>query len=124
MHSAIAANRRAARTRGHVLGCIADYEQAEALAEQLLEDARSDGDAVLARARTRATFHRFADALTDLDEAQRLGADPTLVAAAALLSAAARISADLAAGRERAKVEAPVSDPAQPGPVAPQPGQS
>lgn len=65
--------------RGHVRGCIADYEQAAALAEQLLEDAPSDGDAVLARARARATFHRFAEALTDLDEAQRRGADPTSV---------------------------------------------
>ena len=65
--------------RGHLLGCVADYEWAEALAEQLTQDAPSDGDAVLARARTRATFHRFADALTDLDEAERLGADHTLV---------------------------------------------
>jgi predicted PurR-regulated permease PerM len=47
-----------------------------------------------------------------------------MVVAAPLLSAAVRISADLAAGRERANVEAHVSDPAEPGPVAPQPGQS
>jgi putative heme transporter len=47
-----------------------------------------------------------------------------MVVAAPLLSAAVRISADLAAGRERANVEAPVSDPVEPGPVAPQPGQS
>ena len=61
--------------RGHVLGCIADYELAEQLAEQLTLEAPSDGDALLARARTRATFHRFTDALTDLDEAEELGAD-------------------------------------------------
>jgi tetratricopeptide (TPR) repeat protein len=61
--------------RGHVLGCIADYEWAERLAEQLVSDAPSDGVAFLARARARGTFHRFTDALTDLDEAQRLGAD-------------------------------------------------
>jgi tetratricopeptide (TPR) repeat protein len=65
--------------RGHLLGCVADYERADALAEQLTQEAPADGDALLARARTRATFHRFADALIDLDEAQRLGADPTLV---------------------------------------------
>lgn len=65
--------------RGHVLGRIADYEWAEALAEQLTQVAPADGDALLARARTRATFHRFDDALTDLDRAQRLRADATSV---------------------------------------------
>lgn len=47
-----------------------------------------------------------------------------MVVAAPLVSAAVRISADLAAGRERAKAEARVSDPVDPLPVAPQPGQS
>ncbi|HTV55204.1 MAG TPA: hypothetical protein VMI06_09835 [Terriglobia bacterium] len=65
--------------RGHVLGCIADYEWAERLAEQLASDAPDDGVAFLARARARATFHRFTDALTDLDKAKRLGADPMIV---------------------------------------------
>ena len=62
--------------RGHVLGCIADYETAEARAEQLTQDSPTDGVAFLARARARATFHCFADALGDLDQALRLGADP------------------------------------------------
>ena len=61
--------------RGHVLGCIADYERAEARAEQLTHDRPTDGVAFLARARARATFHRFTDALGDLDDALRLGAD-------------------------------------------------
>lgn len=65
--------------RGHVLGCIADYELAEERAEQLTRDFRADGVAFLARARARATFHRFTDALADLDQAQRLGADPAVV---------------------------------------------
>jgi len=65
--------------RGHVLGCIADYEWAERLAEQVVSDAPSDGVALLARARARATFHRFKDALTDLDKAKRLRTDPTAV---------------------------------------------
>jgi tetratricopeptide (TPR) repeat protein len=65
--------------RGHVLGCIADYERAEERAEQLTRDAPADGVAFLARARARATFHRFTDALTDLKRAQRLGADPAVV---------------------------------------------
>jgi tetratricopeptide (TPR) repeat protein len=59
--------------RGHVLGRIADSERAAALAEQLVYDAPADGLAFLARARTRATFHRFAEALADLDVSERLG---------------------------------------------------
>jgi tetratricopeptide (TPR) repeat protein len=75
-----------------LLGRIADHEWAEALAEQLTQDALSDGDAFLTRARTRATVHRFEDALTDLDQAQRLGADPRLVDAecAAIFQAVGR----------------------------------
>jgi tetratricopeptide (TPR) repeat protein len=88
--------------RGHVLGRIADYEWAGALAEQLTQDAPSDGEALLARARTRATFHRFADALTDLDQAQRLGADPRLVDAerAAIFQAVGRYEQALTIYRE------------------------
>jgi predicted PurR-regulated permease PerM len=47
-----------------------------------------------------------------------------MVLAAPLVSAAVRISADLAASRARAAEEAAVSDRAEPGPVAPQPDQS
>jgi tetratricopeptide (TPR) repeat protein len=61
--------------RGHVLGRIADYEHAAGLAELLVCAAPDDGAAWLARARTRATFHRFAEALADLDAAGRRGAD-------------------------------------------------
>ena len=67
--------------RGQVLGRISDYEWAEESAEQLTRDAPTDGVAVVARARARGRFHRFADALADLDAAQRLGADPTVVEA-------------------------------------------
>jgi len=59
--------------RGQFLGHIADYEQAEVLAEQLVGDAPSDGRAFLARAQARVTLHRFAEALADLTEAERLG---------------------------------------------------
>ena len=62
--------------RGHVLGRIADYERAAALAEQLVRDAPADGIAFLARARTRATFHRFTEALADLQAAEQLGSGP------------------------------------------------
>jgi len=59
--------------RGQFLGSITDYEQAEALANDLVRDAPNDGRAVLARAQARSTFHRFAAALADLDAAERLG---------------------------------------------------
>src|SRR5262245_28472485 len=55
--------------RGHVLGCIADYERAATLAEQFVCDVPADSIAFLARARTRATFHSFVKALADLDTA-------------------------------------------------------
>ncbi|NMH97109.1 hypothetical protein [Pseudonocardia acidicola] len=61
--------------RGHVLGRIADYERAAELAERLARDAPDEGRALLARARSRATFHRFPEALADLDAAGRHGAD-------------------------------------------------
>jgi predicted PurR-regulated permease PerM len=47
-----------------------------------------------------------------------------MVVAAPLVSAAVKISADLAAGRARAAKEGAVIDRAEPGPVAPQPGRS
>jgi putative heme transporter len=47
-----------------------------------------------------------------------------MVVAAPLVSAAVRISADLAASRARAAEGEGVSDRAEPGPVVPQPGQS
>ena len=65
--------------RGHVLGSIADYEWAQARAEQLTRDHPADGDAFIVRARARSIFHRFTDALRDLDEARRRGADPATV---------------------------------------------
>jgi tetratricopeptide (TPR) repeat protein len=67
--------------RGQFLGRIADYERAELLAEQLVHDAPTDGRAFLARAQARATLHRFAAALVDLAEAERLGANSDRIAA-------------------------------------------
>ena len=65
--------------RGEVLGRIADYERAAGLAEELVRDAPDNGTARLARARTRATFHRFAQALDDLETAGRNGLDRATV---------------------------------------------
>jgi tetratricopeptide (TPR) repeat protein len=61
--------------RGHILGRIADYERATELAERLVRGTAGGGTALLARARTRATFHRFTDALADLDAAEGHGVD-------------------------------------------------
>lgn len=61
--------------RGYLLGVIADYELAEKSADELRRNHPDDGMAYLSHARSRARFHRFAEALTDLDEAERLGAD-------------------------------------------------
>jgi len=59
--------------RGLILGHIADYQRADEMAEQLVRDAPTDGTAFVARARTRAVFHRFTNALDDIDRAERLG---------------------------------------------------
>jgi tetratricopeptide (TPR) repeat protein len=61
--------------RGSILGSIADYERALELAHLLVRDASTEAAAFLVRARTRAVFHRFRDALDDLDVAERLAAD-------------------------------------------------
>jgi tetratricopeptide (TPR) repeat protein len=61
--------------RGLIVGHIADYERAEEIAEQLVRDAATDATAFVARARTRAVFHRFTDALDDLDRAEQLSLD-------------------------------------------------
>src|SRR5262249_16290733 len=61
--------------RGSILGSIADYERALGLAHLLVRDAANEAAAFLARARTHAVFHRFRDALDDLDVAERLAAD-------------------------------------------------
>jgi tetratricopeptide (TPR) repeat protein len=75
--------------RGEVLGRIADYERAAELALVLVRDAPDDGAAWLARASTRATFHRFAEALADLDAAGRCGTGQAMLDAerAAILQA-------------------------------------
>ncbi|WP_333763468.1 tetratricopeptide repeat protein [Streptomyces sp. IBSBF 2390] len=65
--------------RGHLLGCVADYERAADLAERLVHVAPENSTSLLARARSRATLHRFADAAADLAAAARSGADPAAV---------------------------------------------
>jgi len=57
--------------RGLILGRISDYERAAQLADCQIAAATTDAAAYMARARTRAVFHRFAEALDDLDHAER-----------------------------------------------------
>jgi hypothetical protein len=47
--------------RGQILGRVADHERAALLAEPLADTGSADGVLVLARARTRACLHRFAE---------------------------------------------------------------
>ena len=64
--------------RGSILGTIADYERAQELADRLVHGAITAAPAFFARAQARALFHRFADALEDLEVAESLGALTTL----------------------------------------------
>jgi tetratricopeptide (TPR) repeat protein len=61
--------------RGNVLGCIADAERAAALAGELAGEVPGDARSFAARAEMSGVFHRFASALTDLDNAAALGGD-------------------------------------------------
>jgi tetratricopeptide (TPR) repeat protein len=58
--------------RGLILGRISDYERAAQLADRLVHNVVTDAAAHVARARTRAVFHRFSEALDDLDHADRI----------------------------------------------------
>jgi tetratricopeptide (TPR) repeat protein len=61
--------------RGLILGRISDYERAAQLAGR--HHADTDAAAYVARARTRAVFHRFDEALDDLDHADRISPQDT-----------------------------------------------
>ena len=90
--------------RGLILGHIADYDWAAEIAEQLVRDAATDGRAFIARARTRAVFHRFTDALDDVDRAERLSieAETTNPERAAIFQALGRYDEALAIREEAA----------------------
>src|SRR5262245_47337577 len=59
--------------RARVLGRIADYERALALAELRLREAPEEGLSFLSLARARGSLHLFKEALSDLNVAERLG---------------------------------------------------
>jgi tetratricopeptide (TPR) repeat protein len=94
--------------RGLMLGQIADYQRAEELAEQLVRDAAFDRTAFVARARTRAVFHRFTDALDDVDRAERLSLDAETASRerAAIFQALGRYDEALAMREEAADRQA------------------
>jgi tetratricopeptide (TPR) repeat protein len=89
--------------RGLILGHIADYQRAAEMAGQLVRDVGT-GTAFVARARTRAVFHRFTDALDDIDRAERLGfdAESTNRDRAAIFQALGRYDEALAIRKEAA----------------------
>jgi tetratricopeptide (TPR) repeat protein len=84
--------------RGLILSRIADYERAEELAEHLVRGEPAVGAAFVARARSRATFHRFLDALNDLEVAEGLSqnADTLKLERAAIFQALGRYDEALA----------------------------
>ena len=65
--------------RGSILGTIADCERAQELADLLVRDAVTAAAAFLSRGRTHALFHRFSDALQDLNVAESLAANAEIV---------------------------------------------
>ena len=69
-------------TRGQFFGNIADYERASELAEALVRDEPKRPDSWMARASTNATWHKFPQALADLDAAEKAGAMPAAVRSA------------------------------------------
>ena len=90
--------------RGLILGRISDYERAARLADRLVRDAITDAGAYMARARTRAVFHRFSEALDDLDHADRISPQgiPAKHERAAILQALGRYDEALAAYEDAA----------------------
>jgi tetratricopeptide (TPR) repeat protein len=89
--------------RGQYTGRIADYERADAIADALVREDPNDRDALVARAGTRATFHRFDDALADLSAAEARGAD-VRDARAAIFVATGRLDEAAALARDEASL--------------------
>ena len=95
------------QARASTYGRVEDLERAEQLAEQAVIRAPRSPEAWLARAASRASLHRFAEASTDLDKALSLGAEPAPAAAqrASIALATGQFPAALALARARADRE-------------------
>lgn len=90
--------------RGLILGRVADCEQASDISERLASGTSAGRMAFLVRARMRAAFHRFTDALDDLEAAERLSLHPETANAerAAIFQALGRYDEALAMREEAA----------------------
>lgn len=79
--------------RGEFMGRIADYERAAAISAQQIKLAPKEPQAYQGRAAVRSVFHDFAGALADLDQSEKLGAEPAsnLDRRASILHAMGRI---------------------------------
>jgi len=91
--------------RGQYTGSIADRERALAMGEALAREFPADPIALVARARGRAAFHQFSDALTDLDAAAVAGAPAATVEnmRAGVLQALGHYDEALVVRREKAE---------------------
>lgn len=63
-------------TRGQYAGRIADYERAAELAQKTIKLAPNEAVGYQARAAIRSIFHEFTGAFADLEQAEKLGANP------------------------------------------------
>jgi tetratricopeptide (TPR) repeat protein len=63
----------------HFFGRLADYDRAAEVGEHVVALSPASAGARALRARVEAALHRFPQALSDLDAAERLGADPDVV---------------------------------------------
>ncbi len=96
--------------RGQFRGRVSDYERAAALANEWAAR-EPDPRALLARARTQATLHRFTPALADLERAAVLGADADVLdgVRAAIWQALGRYDEALRIRRRLVRLRADVS---------------
>jgi tetratricopeptide (TPR) repeat protein len=69
------------QTRAQLFGTLEDYDKAEAVAEAAVQVAPGLPESWLARASNRLALHRFGEALRDVEEAARRGADKDAVEA-------------------------------------------
>jgi tetratricopeptide (TPR) repeat protein len=88
--------------RGDMAGRIADLERAVEIAEALPGELPDSAEVLLTRASMRAALHRFDEAWSDLDEAERRGAPPaqTRGKRASILDARGRTEEALALASE------------------------
>jgi tetratricopeptide (TPR) repeat protein len=92
-------------SRGQFFGPLADYDRALELAQRAVNKAPKQAGPYLTRAAALSTFHRFPEALADLDRAVKLGARPEKVASAkaAIWQALGDVDAALAIRRAQAE---------------------